>query len=233
MLPRWTNKYMIFWIDGYSIINRTSWPCINCVTRLQRSMSTNGNTFITKVCHYGTEWICCVKLFCWCCFKKGFGSVYILTTKASLDANLITYFSILLDKNVKHVLTISDIYVGEPFHQWFGQLLPPIRHKSVRFNTLRPRKMADISQTTFSNVFSSMNNVWIPIQISLMFVPYGPVNNIPALVRIMAWRRPGDKPLSEPMMSRLPTHICVTRPQWVKGLPMYPWVHMSVKFVST
>ena len=32
----------------------------------------------------------------------------------------------------------------------------------------------------------------------------------------MAWRRSGDKPLSEPMMVRLPTHICVTRPQWVK-----------------
>ena len=31
----------------------------------------------------------------------------------------------------------------------------------------------------------------------------------------MAWRRPGDKPLSEPMMVSLPTHICVTRPQWV------------------
>ena len=32
----------------------------------------------------------------------------------------------------------------------------------------------------------------------------------------MAWRRPGDKPLSEPMMARLPTHICVTRPQCLK-----------------
>ena len=31
----------------------------------------------------------------------------------------------------------------------------------------------------------------------------------------MAWRRPGDKPLSEPIMVRLPTHICITRPQWV------------------
>ena len=31
----------------------------------------------------------------------------------------------------------------------------------------------------------------------------------------MAWRRPGDKPLSEPMMLSLLTHICVTRPQWV------------------
>ena len=31
----------------------------------------------------------------------------------------------------------------------------------------------------------------------------------------MAWRRSGDKPLSEPMMVSLLTHICVTRPQWV------------------
>ena len=31
----------------------------------------------------------------------------------------------------------------------------------------------------------------------------------------MAWRRPGDKPLSEPMMASLLTHIRVTRPQWV------------------
>ena len=37
-------------------------------------------------------------------------------------------------------------------------------------------------------------------------------------VWIMAWRRPGDKPLSEPMMVSLLTHICVNRPQWVKTL---------------
>ena len=32
---------------------------------------------------------------------------------------------------------------------------------------------------------------------------------------IMAWRRPRDKPLSEPMMVYLLMHICVTRPQWL------------------
>ena len=58
-------------------------------------------------------------------------------------------------------------------------------------------------------------NVLISIKISLKFVPKGPINNIPVLVQIMAWRRPGDKPLSEPRMVSLPTHICVTRPQWV------------------
>ena len=36
-------------------------------------------------------------------------------------------------------------------------------------------------------------------QISRKFVPTGQINNIPALVQIMAWRRPGDKPLSKPM----------------------------------
>ena len=52
-------------------------------------------------------------------------------------------------------------------------------------------------------------------QVSLKFVPKGPINNIPALVQIMAWRRPGDKPLSEAMMVNLPTHVCVSWPQWV------------------
>ena len=51
--------------------------------------------------------------------------------------------------------------------------------------------------------------------ISLKFVPEGQINNILALVQIMAWRRPGDKPLSEQMMVDLLMNICVTRPQWV------------------
>ena len=32
----------------------------------------------------------------------------------------------------------------------------------------------------------------------------------------MAWRWPGDKPLSEPRMESLLIHICFTQPQWVK-----------------
>ena len=51
----------------------------------------------------------------------------------------------------------------------------------------------------------------------MKFVPKGSINNNSALVQTMAWRRSGDKPLSEPMMVSLPTHICVTRPQWVKS----------------
>ena len=44
----------------------------------------------------------------------------------------------------------------------------------------------------------------------------GPNNNIPSLFQIMAWRRSGNKPLSETMVISWLTHICVTRPQWVK-----------------
>ena len=84
------------------------------------------------------------------------------------------------------------------------------------FNTLRPRRNGrHLADDIFKCIFLN-ENVWIPIKISLKFVPKGPINYIPALVQIMAWRRPGDKPLSELMMVRLPTHICVTRPQWVK-----------------
>ena len=71
------------------------------------------------------------------------------------------------------------------------------------------------SDDTFKGILLN-ENVWISIKISLKFVPKGMINNIPALVQIMAWRRPGDKPLSELMIVSLLTYICVTRPQWVK-----------------
>ena len=43
------------------------------------------------------------------------------------------------------------------------------------------------------------------------------IHNNPAPVQIMAWRRTGDKPLSEPMTVNLLTHICVTPSQWVNS----------------
>ena len=89
-------------------------------------------------------------------------------------------------------------------------------HPNVLFlHTLRQiqdgRRFAD---DTFKCIFLN-ENVRISIKISLKFVPKDPINNIPALVQIMAWRRSGDKPLSEPMLVSLPTHIRVTRLQWV------------------
>ena len=87
------------------------------------------------------------------------------------------------------------------------------------FNTLRPRQNGRrFADDTFKRIFLN-ENVRFSIKISLKFVPKGPINNNPALVQIMAWRRSGDKPLSEPMMVSLLTHICVTRPQWINSSP--------------
>ena len=85
-------------------------------------------------------------------------------------------------------------------------------------NTLRPRQNGrHFADDTFNHIFAN-ENVKISIRFSLKFVLKGPINNIPALVQIMAWRRPGDKPLSEPVMVSLLTDIYVTRPQWVNAL---------------
>ena len=82
-------------------------------------------------------------------------------------------------------------------------------------NTLRSRQNGrHFADDTFKYIFLN-ENVIISAKISLKFVPEGPINNIPALVQIMAWRRPGDKPLSEPVIVSLLTHICVSRLQWV------------------
>ena len=83
------------------------------------------------------------------------------------------------------------------------------------FNTLRPRQNGRrFADDTFKRIFLN-ENVRISIKISLKFVPKVSINNIPALVQIMAWHRLGDNALSELMMVGLLTHICVTRPQWV------------------
>ena len=80
--------------------------------------------------------------------------------------------------------------------------------------TLGPRQNGrHFADDIFKRIFLN-ENVRISIKISLKYVSKVPINNIPALLQIMAYRRPGDKPLSGTMMVGF-THICVTRPQWV------------------
>ena len=70
-------------------------------------------------------------------------------------------------------------------------------------NTLRSRQNGRYFPDDIFECIFLKENVRIPIKILLKFVPKSPINNIPALVQIMAWRRTGDKPLSEPMMTQL------------------------------
>ena len=106
-----------------------------------------------------------------------------------------------------HVLRIN--IHAMPYMYIYSQLI----ESSV--NTLRPRQNGrHFANDIFKCIFFN-ENVWIPIKISMKFVSKGPIKNIPASVQIMAWCRPGNKPLSEPMMVSLTTHICITQPQWV------------------
>ena len=103
---------------------------------------------------------------------------------------------------------------------WLKDRVPRLQSRKepvtvMLVNTLRPRQNGRHFADDIFKCILLNENVWIPNKISLKFVPKGPMNNIPSLVQIMAWRRPGDKPLSEPMMVSSLTHICVTRPQWV------------------
>ena len=47
----------------------------------------------------------------------------------------------------------------------------------------------------------------ICIKISLKYDPEIPVDAQSALIQVMAWRRKGDKPLAEPMLTNQTTHI--------------------------
>ena len=96
------------------------------------------------------------------------------------------------------MMSILDMWVSDSVDSWTVK----VWNLGKYINTLRPRQNGRLF-------------FCIPIKISLKFVPKGPLNNIPSLVQIMAWRRPGAKPLSEPMMVSLTTHIYITRPQWV------------------
>ena len=86
--------------------------------------------------------------------------------------------------------------------------------------------------------FQMHEDAWIPLEIPLQFVSKFQSNNIPALVQIMAWRRPDDKPLSEPMMFSLLTHVCVTRHTLTTHLlptkhTHWPKIHDMFNFTTT
>ena len=105
----------------------------------------------------------------------------------------------------------------------------------VRVYTLRPRHNGrHFADDIFKCIFFKQN-IWILMKISLKFVPKGPINKIPALFQIMAWRCPGDKPLPEAKLVSLLTHICITRPQWfnkdsLKAVHYWPFVRESTSY---
>ena len=109
-------------------------------------------------------------------------------------------------------------------HYWLVRICG--KHTETLVNTLRLRQNGrHFADDIFKCIFLN-ENMWISIGISLNFQPKGPINNIPALVQIMPWHWPGDKPFFE--VKSLLTHICVTRLQWVKYVKTRYWLHTTV-----
>ena len=136
----------------------------------------------------------------------------------------------------------SDWLVAQPLANWEGMLenyhsqtanstgISVSNTNTCRYgifvNTLRPRWNGHhFADDIFKCIY--MNEIFfISISTSLKFVPKGPIDNKSALVQVMAWRWPGAKPLSEPMMASLWTHTCITQPQWVNTwrlISKYNW----------
>ena len=60
---------------------------------------------------------------------------------------------------------------------------------------------AILADDIFNCIFLNGNDR-IPIHISLKYAPRSPIDNKPASVQEMAWRRTGDKPLPGPMVTQ-------------------------------
>ena len=124
----------------------------------------------------------------------------------------------------------SNVEIKDCFHCWLRKYIYQTKSKSqmqswigmsnkwwypdikLVVNTLRPRPhRRRFADDIFKCIFFN-ENCCILNKIPLKFVRKGPIDNNPALVQILAWRRLGDKTFSEPMMVSLPTHICVIWP---------------------
>ena len=139
------------------------------------------------------------------------------TATVAMPYEWATHSSVLHNFDIISYGQVTKPYVGDG--AWLRKyVVALIRRRTWCFNTLWPKQNGrNFADDIFKCILLN-ENMWIAINILLNFVPKSQINNIQALVQIMDWRRPGDKPLSEPVMISLLTHICVTRPQGRKDM---------------
>ena len=80
-------------------------------------------------------------------------------------------------------------------------MLPKVGDFDILTHLPFDKMAAILADDIFKCIFLN-ENVRISIQISLKFVPKGPIDNKSALVQVIAWCRTGDKPLPEAMMTQ-------------------------------
>ena len=101
-----------------------------------------------------------------------------------MEDNILQISSLKLTSLLKAIFTKMVSSVASPHSKIYWSLRWCLRG----INTLRSRQNGRrFTNETFKRIFLN-ENIIILIEISLKFVPKGPINNIPALVQIMAWR---------------------------------------------
>ena len=106
----------------------------------------------------------------------------------------------ILDKNMRCFISRNKYIHQSPTYTQKGNYRAINKNKYLynEFISLAHSE-AETNGRYFLDIFNCIfwnENIWISIKSSLKFVPKGPINNIQALVQIMAWRRSGDRPLS-------------------------------------
>ena len=107
----------------------------------------------------------------------------------------------------------QDVLVTDAYMRHPSSISQPNKCPSRPYKGLNSSPPGQNGRHFADHIFKrvSLNkHIWILNKIPLINVLWGPI-------QIMAWRRPGDKPLSEPMLTKL-TYICGTRGRWVKQL---------------
>ena len=114
---------------------------------------------------------------------------YYITLFVSLEWR---HFSVMEDSTHKGPVTrktsqCHDVILNIKRTQWDSS----VGH--IAFGNLARQDGRHFADDIFKCIFLN-ENASILIQISLKFIPKSPIENIPVLVQIMAWRRLGDKP---------------------------------------
>ena len=178
--------------------------------------------FTTFVVTTSVMFLGAASLFLWCTFfRKGRGAL--ITSCPSPWMGLLQYSSsaIPTEDRIQCMMT-----------SWNGNIFRITGHLCGEFTGPRwiPHTKASdaelwcfLCRRHFQIDFHEWKLLYFCIQIPLTFAPIGPIK--PPLVQTKTWCRIGDEPLSEPMMTKLQTHMCGTRPQWLSARLWYlQWI---------
>ena len=118
---------------------------------------------------------------------------------------------------------LQYLWCHKASHRWEG--IQNAKYFHVSLTTFRTQRVyssppAQNGHHFEDNMFKCIfwnKNIWISNKISLKDVPWGQIDNMSALGQIMTWRRSGDKPLSETMLTQF------TNAYWVNAQSPSIW----------